>query len=207
MNNHVHLLIEERGESIAQIFKRLDTRYAQWFNKKYGRTGYLFQDRFKSQPIENDRYFFTALRYIYNNPVAAGMVTKAVDYPWSSRRLLGKETSLMDHERLFKMKSLPELLEFIEEEPGEGEQLAEPERRTKYYPTDREVAEKIRSICDLRGAVQLQNLPRDIQAECLKELIGINAGVRQLSRITGISRSSISRMQNEASQEIPGSSF
>ena len=48
------------------------------------RVGYLFQDRFKSEPVEDDGYFLTVLRYIFQNPVKAGIVTKIKDYKWTN---------------------------------------------------------------------------------------------------------------------------
>ena len=68
MGNHVHLLLEEKKEPLSQIFKRLGVRYVYWYNWKYKRTGHLFQDRFKSEPVEDDSYFLAVLRYIFQNP-------------------------------------------------------------------------------------------------------------------------------------------
>ena len=55
-----------------------------WYNWKYGRVGHLFQDRFKSEPIETDEYFLTVLRYIHQNPLKANMCKKLEDYAYSS---------------------------------------------------------------------------------------------------------------------------
>jgi len=84
MNNHVHLLIKEEQDDISRIMKKINTSYAYYFNKKYNRIGHVFQDRFKSESIEDDRYFLAAIRYIHNNPVQANIVTEAVQYHWSS---------------------------------------------------------------------------------------------------------------------------
>jgi len=84
LSNHFHLLIEQRMEPLAQIMKRIETRYAMWFNRKYGRSGHLFQDRFASEPVQEDAYFLTALRYIHQNPVKARIVSMPKDYRWSS---------------------------------------------------------------------------------------------------------------------------
>jgi len=55
-----------------------------WYNWKYKRSGHLFQDRYKSEIVENDRYFLTVLRYIHQNPVKAGIEKDIKKYPWSS---------------------------------------------------------------------------------------------------------------------------
>lgn len=84
MNNHLHLMLSEGIEDIAQIMKRITVSYAVNFNRKYKRTGHLFQDRFKSEVIEDERYILSLLRYIHNNPVKAGLVKSIADYRWSS---------------------------------------------------------------------------------------------------------------------------
>jgi len=58
-----------------------------WFNGGCDREGQLFQDRYKSEPVEDDSYFLTVLRYIYQNPVKAGFARAAGGYPWSGYRL------------------------------------------------------------------------------------------------------------------------
>ena len=84
LSNHFHLLLEQRVEPLALVMKRMETRYAMWFNRKYGRSGHLFQDRFASEPVQGDAHFLAALRYIHQNPVRAGIVARAMDYRWSS---------------------------------------------------------------------------------------------------------------------------
>lgn len=84
MDNHAHLLINEGEDEISRIMKRINTSYAYYFNKRYGRIGHLFQDRFKSEAIENDAQLLTVVRYIHNNPVKAKIVTEPAYYTWSS---------------------------------------------------------------------------------------------------------------------------
>lgn len=84
MDNHVHLLIREGKNQIDRVMKRIGVSYVYYFNKKYKRTGHLFQDRFKSEPINDDRYLLAAVRYIHNNPVKALIVQEPDRYQWSS---------------------------------------------------------------------------------------------------------------------------
>lgn len=69
MDNHIHLLIKENKETISKTIKRIGTSYAYYFNKKYNRIGHLFQDRFRSEAINDDAQILTAIRYIHNNRV------------------------------------------------------------------------------------------------------------------------------------------
>ncbi len=84
MGNHAHFLIKEEEVSISNIMKKLCGTYGSWFNKTHNRIGHLFQDRFKSECVETDRYFSTVVRYMLNNPLKAGFVKSPGDYECSS---------------------------------------------------------------------------------------------------------------------------
>ena len=59
MDNHIHLLVEESDVSLDEIMKRIEVKFVRWYNKKYERIGYLFQDRYKSEPVNDEKYFLT----------------------------------------------------------------------------------------------------------------------------------------------------
>lgn len=84
MGNHVHLLIKESDEPIGEVMKRISSSYVYYYNHKYNRVGHLFQERFKSQPVEDWNYFLTLLRYIHQNPLKPHLVKDLKDYRWSS---------------------------------------------------------------------------------------------------------------------------
>ncbi len=86
MNNHAHLLIKEdlQTRNLARFTARFLSAYAHFFNKRHGRCGHLFQDRFKSKVVEDASYFMDAMVYIHNNPVVAGFVRHGQRYHWSS---------------------------------------------------------------------------------------------------------------------------
>jgi len=84
MNNHVHLVMKEGTELLENTMKRIGVSYVFWYNWKYKRSGHLFQDRFKSEPIEDDKYLLTVLKYIHQNPIKAGIVEELSKYRWSS---------------------------------------------------------------------------------------------------------------------------
>ena len=86
MVNHVHLLICELSDDISRTMKRINSRYVSWYNTKYDRIGPLFQGRFKSLNVEDDRYLLSVLRYIHLNPVKANLVESPEDFAWSSCR-------------------------------------------------------------------------------------------------------------------------
>ena len=106
MSNHLHLLIKEQEDNISRIMRRINTAYAYYFNKKYNRVGHVFQNRFRSEPVENDRYLISLLRYIHNNPVKAKIAHQPYQYKWSSYLLYLKEQkSIIDKEEILNLFS------------------------------------------------------------------------------------------------------
>lgn len=86
MDNHVHLmLVPQNADGLRAPMTATHTAYAQRINKREKLTGHLFQGRFSSYPMD-DRHMMFAARYIENNPVAAAIVERAEDWPWSSAR-------------------------------------------------------------------------------------------------------------------------
>jgi len=83
MDNHVHMLLKE-AEEVGTSIKRITVGYVGWHNRKYERTGHLFQNRYLSEKVETESYLLTVLRYIHQNPLKAGLVKEIRDYEWSS---------------------------------------------------------------------------------------------------------------------------
>jgi REP element-mobilizing transposase RayT len=84
MDNHVHLLINDNGNDISKILKSISISYVYYFNYAYKRIGHLFQDRFKSELVDNNNYLMIVSAYIHNNPVKADIVNSPEMYKWSS---------------------------------------------------------------------------------------------------------------------------
>jgi putative transposase len=88
MTNHVHLVIApgEDPSVLARLMKRLAGRQTRYVNRLEGRSGTLWEGRYKSSPIETDPYLLACCRYVELNPVRAGLVADPADYLWSSYR-------------------------------------------------------------------------------------------------------------------------
>ncbi len=87
MTNHVHLLMTPTSDTaIGKVMQSVGRRYVQRFNTTYGRTGTLWEGRYKATVIETESYLFACYQYIELNPVRAGLVANPRDYPWSSHR-------------------------------------------------------------------------------------------------------------------------
>jgi len=90
MTNHVHMLATPIGSGdISRMMQSLGRKYVRYFNLTYQRTGTLWEGRFKSSVVDSERYLLTLYRYIELNPVRAGMVSHASEYPWSSFQFNG----------------------------------------------------------------------------------------------------------------------
>lgn len=96
MDNHVHLLIEVKDVPLSKIMQRIQQVYTQWFNRKYNRTGHVFQQRYKALLCDKDSYLLQLIRYIHNNPVKAN-IEGGIDYKWSSHiYYVGKKRGIVD---------------------------------------------------------------------------------------------------------------
>jgi len=87
MSNHVHLLVTpQTGDACGLLMKQLGQHYVQYVNRAHGRTGTLWEGRFRSCVAESERYVLACYRYIELNPVRAGIVSDPHEYRWSSYR-------------------------------------------------------------------------------------------------------------------------
>jgi putative transposase len=95
MTNHVHLLVTGAREgAVGKMMQSIGRRYVRSLNNVLGRTGTLFEGRYRSSPVESRRYFLACMRYIESNPVRANLVDDPARYPWSSHRFnLGLDAS------------------------------------------------------------------------------------------------------------------
>ncbi|MGI6405692.1 MAG: REP-associated tyrosine transposase [Syntrophaceticus sp.] len=195
MSNHVHLLIAENDETISQIMRRLGSAYVYWYNKKYGRVGHLFQDRFHSEPINVEAYLLTALRYIHQNPVKAGIAHGCESYPWSSYHDYinpgRKAKSLTDTE--LGLETAGGLRQFAEfHQKSCSSDLLDIDDIT---PASDALAEQlIQQVLEGRTTVDLLEMPipeRNMLLRKLKALPGVSH--RQIERVTGINRNMIQR--------------
>jgi putative transposase len=85
MSNHVHLLATpQTQQGLALMMQQLGRSYVRYFNQRVGRSGTLFEGRYKSAIVQTERYLLACMAYIDLNPVRAGLVAQPQDYPWSS---------------------------------------------------------------------------------------------------------------------------
>jgi len=84
MTNHYHLLLETKQRNLSKAIQFLNDKYTKYFNKKYSRSGHLWQGRYKSYPLFDDAHFWILAKYIERNPIKANMVKNVKDYKYQS---------------------------------------------------------------------------------------------------------------------------
>ena len=189
MTNHVHLLIRESAEALASVIHRIATAYAHYYNNKYFRCGHLFQDRFKSEPVNDQGYFFTLLRYIHQNPMAAGLSKGIDDYEWSSWKeyagYRGCTSGFCDIRAILSQMPIHELHELVSDPLPKAAMILDLDSGRKIL-SDEDVKIFLSSF-GLRQPADLQLYSRERRREILREAKLYGASIRQLVRLTGIS--------------------
>ncbi|MCC7329968.1 MAG: transposase [Gammaproteobacteria bacterium] len=84
MSNHVHMMIQNHADPLAGFLGTLASSYARGTNRRLGRSGHLFERRYRAILIQQDAHALELVRYIHRNPVRSAMVADPADYPWSS---------------------------------------------------------------------------------------------------------------------------
>lgn len=96
MDNHAHhLMYTDHVESISKLMRSINTAYAIYYNKQENRVGYVFRNRFVSEPILDQKHLYSCLSYIHHNPVKANMVSNLQDYPYSSYNQFIKHSGIV----------------------------------------------------------------------------------------------------------------
>ena len=190
MSNHLHLLIQEREEIISDVVKRIAVTYAHYFNKKYERNGHLFQDRFRSEPVDTIEYFVTLLRYIHQNPVKAGIVESVADYPWSSWKEYesdGCRDAFCSTKGVLSRISREDLIELVSV-PIEGDdKILDIDTDGCKSVSDSDVKAFLLDSHGIANPLMVQSLEKTRRNEVLSAVLALGAGIRQASRLTGVS--------------------
>ncbi len=197
MSNHIHLLIKTGQETLEQIMKRIGASYVYWYNCKYERCGHLFQDRFRSEPVENDAYLLTVSRYIHQNPIKAGIVENIKEYRWSSYTEYIKDIGITDRDFILeilnkdKIQALKTFVDFMNQ-LNEDKCLEYEDKKQRL--TDEQLKILIEEQHNIK-AMMIQNESRETMERILKQLLKVDGvSTRQISRVTGISANILWRM-------------
>ena len=188
MNNHVHLLLHA-NIPLDRFIKKTASSYVYYFNRKYDRIGHLFQDRFKSEPIDTEKYLLTVARYILQNPKKAG-ISNIETYPWNSWNELESEYDFCRSQILSDLTGgISAFKDYVRAENNDV--CADIEEHTKI--SDDEALTIIRQITGLGNPIEIKDLPWEKRNEYLVRIKNQGLTIRQISRITALNKNMIQR--------------
>jgi len=219
MPNHVHLVIQTRGGGLSKVMARLNTGYARSFNLRHERSGYLFQNRFKSRIVRDDADLLNLIRYVHTNPLKARLVCSLAAlerYPWAGHgALVGARSPLpfenvnlvLGHFGNSQSSARRSLERWMAEDFDHPDVEADlggdplPEPRDSIDERDEVLEEMIARVCRQLG-VSTEELTSSRKGKVLSQaraaiaFLGVvrlgSSGTRVAER-TGLSRSGVSR--------------
>ncbi|MEG0091353.1 MAG: transposase, partial [Oscillospiraceae bacterium] len=127
---HIHLLMQTGDMPLGDIFKRVGGKFVYWYNQKYSRQGPLFQDRYKSEPVESDKNFLMVVRFIHRNPIHHELCDSPAEYSLSSySAYTDGEQGLVDTEYLLSKMTKVQFIKLVTSEgQDEGLDIESPKR-------------------------------------------------------------------------------
>ena len=198
MPNHVHLLVREQKCRVSDALKCISGTYAGYFNKKYEHVGHLFQDRFRSETVNDWEYFLTLMRYIHQNPVAGGLVREVEYYRWSSWReydpKMYSDVPLCATKSVYTKISFDALKELVDTPLPKTQRVLDFDSDTGRHVSDERLREYIRAEFGITEMSTIQHLAKKERNEIIVKLLAFCENVMQISRVTGISRGVIIRL-------------
>ena len=190
MPNHLHFLIEPAGEPLDLVFRRIGIRYAVWYNRKHQRAGHLFQDRFRSENVENDLYYMTVLRYILQNPMKAGLEPHLGTYRWSSYPAYAKGTgSITDTQYATELFGTREsLIDFVR---MGNEDIVMDETDPEWPLQDDDAKKIMEQITGCSATEEFRRLDRKLRNEYIRRMYAEKLSIGQIARLAGFSKSTV----------------
>ena len=197
MNDHVDLVLSDYEDTMSAAMQRLLLTYARRFNKRTGRSGHLFQNRFDRRSLDSDRYLMAAIRSVHANPQEAG-IALIERYPWSS---FAEYLRAYDNDMTRGFSDPSCVLELFGSAEGFiAHSLSMPDGCESAMCDMKEMEWERRAFCDKMAkelGVPLQGLKAAPRAQRDIVIVGLHdAGftVRQIEQYTGIGKSTVARI-------------
>ena len=171
MKNHVHLVVKEPESGlVGKFMQSLQVRYIRWYNIEHRRTGRIFQDRYKSEAVENAQYLQYLVRYVHRNPVKAKLCKHVWDYPDSSYKyFLSEDPWIIDRDEVFEYIDRSEFEEFNDcaslkseaevEMNNAGISFMEMQETVPFRLTNEMAHKAMKTVAGLFNSTEITNLP------------------------------------------------
>ena len=194
MSNHFHLLARAELDDLAEFMRELNASYALYFNKRHERIGHLFQGRYKSEPVADDRYFLTVLRYIHQNPARAS-VCPTHEYRWSSYGEYLFGTGISRTDLALAMLGGPEKFVSFHALADDATPCMELSSGRRFIHDEDALQIARNALVNMPNArpESLASLDKPERDEALRTLRRSRLSLRQIERLTGISKSTIAK--------------
>nr|AHF23955.1 transposase [uncultured bacterium Contig19] len=191
MSNHVHLLLRDTAEELSPFMKQLNERYAMRFAKKSGRVGNVFQVPFWSEPIENESYYLSALRYIHANPEAAN-ICLASEYPWSSYGAYTGDSTFVTTE--FALELLGGVERFVEfSANGSKYPVAFPKSKLRNHLSADELWHVASKVVGREAILRMRSMKPIERQPYIDQLVSVGFAGYEICRVTGLGRNIVQR--------------
>lgn len=185
MGNHVHLLIESnKVENMSKFMHQINMEYALYYNKNRNRVGYVFRSRYKSEPINTEKYLINCIHYIHNNPIKAHICKEKSKYLYSSYNSKIKENEKIDKKwkgNYYYNEDNNEEIAFISTEEERKQDI---EETVKNYKIDNKNEEEL--------------------AKIIKILLNKKVSMRKIEKIFNIDKKKIKRLVPQKDQVTLG---
>ena len=198
MSNHAHLLVKCSTDNLVSMMRSLNTSFGRYYNGRHAHVGPVFQDRYKSFPVESEAYLMETVRYIHLNPQSAG-IGRCEEYKWSSYKSYFGEESLCDTAFVLDVfggegpfvafhQDATDHQEILDLVP-DGESVA---IRRSVIP-DGAAVELAKSMFGDEFANAIASKPKTERDAAIRRLKSCGLSVRQIERLTGIGRGIIQK--------------
>ena len=197
MSNHVHIILKVENELLSKLMHNLSLRYSRYFNSKYKRKGSLFQDRFYSRNIENQKYFLAVCKYVHKNPEKAGIALTS-EYPWSSYSEYLYKEKIIDKKILLHYfnNSIDNFIKYTTQSETIEEIINYADFEINTHISDEELVEIIKKICNLKTIDEIFDYFKIKNNRMIlkhfKNIKEIN--ISQLSRITRVNKKALAQI-------------
>lgn len=188
MDNHVHMILYDPESALGTFMQRICTFYARYFNDRYGRTGHVFQHRFASEPIEDERYLLSVVRYVHDNPMKAGVSTREA-FRWSSYGDYAFDRGPTFRGFVYSAIGGAARFEDFSAEGDDGVDLARIMRADGQRDLD--VA---RAALGGGDPISVKSLPKPRLDAAVHTLARCGLNLSAISRVTGVSRGVVARV-------------
>lgn len=190
MSNHVHLLIHDKEKRFPEIMHRINGRYAMHFNRKYERSGHLFQNRYLCKSILTTGQLLSTVCYIHNNPLKA-YICKRDNYIWSSYNEYISKPTLCTTDYVLSLVQSKDSFINMHDNISIKRQIELGQLESPRSVSDKELLTYLQTQLGSQDPTAIQSCPKRERNRILRSLKSLHASHRQIARMTGLSLSTI----------------